>query len=1195
MHNHMVKVFFRCLLVASGILLMQTVQSQDPDKLVSLNLKNARLSDALNEVRKQTDMGFFYSVDDVNRNPAVTINVTKKKLSEVLDQLLAGTDMQYSIEKNTVIIKKKPVEKPEKKNVEPSPVTVSGTVLSDKKVALNGATVEDLSSGRSTVSDATGKYSILATRKGTLRFTYIGMKPQLINVRAEEDAISITQHIQMSEAPAQMSEVVVTGYQNIRKTDMVGSAASVKREDLFYDGTNSIERMLQGKLPGTVVMNNNGAVGTRQRVRVRGTSTLLSSQEPVWVVDGIIQTDPIPFNAAGLNDVGGNFDMVRNFIGNSIAWLNPNDIEDITVLKDAAATVLYGVKAANGVIVITTKKGKAGRMAVTYSGGMAITERLNYDRMNLMNSRERIDVSREIYENKLLGRQYAQNVGYEDALNRYLNKEISYEQFDKEVKAMELVNTNWMDLLYRAPFSQNHTLSISGGTDRVSYYTSVGMNQNLGTARGNDSKALNGTVSLDIKVNDKLNVGVRLNANLIKTKGFYGVDPYTYALKTSRAIPAFDENGKRKFYIDQYINDNPIRFNIQNELEETGNSNDQRNYNANINVNYLLMPGLRFESMLGATSSNIVGEGYASEYSHRVSLLRRYEYGSYTVADRFYQTSPLPHGGELSTTENRNTSLMWRNSLSWNKLYGRHRLGVLAGQELRSVKTDGVSSRVYGYFPDRGRNITLPPRQINDAIGAKIDNTLYESMSNTIVDREANFMSYYGSTTYSFDERYVFSASLRSDASNRFGQDKKHRFLPVWAVGARWNVHNEPWMQKQTWLSELNLRTSYGWQGNVAENVGPDLIAQLPTKVVNPTTGQYELLIKTLGYNDLRWEKTKTLNLGLDLGIAKNRFILSVEYYNKRTEDMIIFKKIPVSYGIDEMPVNAGNMSNRGIELTVSGTIVRSRNFIWNLSVNTSRNTNTLDTDVPRSETWRDAATGKFYKDGYAVSSFWVFEMKGIHPTDGYPMFDIPTRVENPKAVTDATEYMKYAGRLDPDFTGGISTSFRYKLLTLSASFNMALGGKRMLYNMFNTSELPSAYDNMPKEMVNRWKKPGDEKFTNIPGLPRGIYYPTSGTYDPAFEWMPNREGYEMSYELYNYSDVRVVNGSFLRCNNISLSYTLPSQLLQYVKLKNVTVTGSVGNPFIWVSKEFKGMDPEVATGNQPIPRVYSMALNVSF
>jgi TonB-linked SusC/RagA family outer membrane protein len=1178
---------------------MLSVKAQDPEKPVSLNLKNARLSDAVNEVSKQTALNFIYSVDDLNKNPLVTINVNKKRLSEVLDLLLQGTNMQYSIEKNTVIIKRKPTDNNGKKNLD-TLIKISGVVLTAKGTPLSGASVEDLSSGRSTITDALGKYTIAVGRQTTLKFTYIGMKPQTVAIRVEE-ANMLTQHVQMQVAPSEMSQVIFTGYQAIRKSDMVGSTTTVKREDLLFDGTNSIEQMLQGKMAGTVVMNNNGLVGTRQRVRVRGTSTLLSNQEPVWVVDGIIQTDPLPFQASSLNDVASNFDMVRNFIGNSIAWLNPNDIEDVTVLKDAAATVLYGVKAANGVIIIKTKKGKQGRMTVNYSAGVAITEKLNYDRLNLMNSKERIDVSREIYERRLLGTRVTEAVGYEYALKRYLDKEISYEQFDKEVKELEIVNTNWIDLLYRTPVSNYHTLSISGGTDRVTYYTSVGMNQNLGIARGNDSRSLNGTTNLDIKLTDQLTVGIRLGANLIKTEGFYAVDPFTYAQQSSRAIPAFDADGKLKYYEKGVYWGQHLRFNILNELAETGNTNDQRSFNAGINVNYAILPTLRFESVLGATSNNAVGEGYASEHSYYISTIRGYEYGAFGVGTREYQISELPHGGEFNSIESRNTSLTWRNSLAWNKLVGRHRFGALAGQEMRSVKTNGVSSIVYGYFPDRGRNITLPPPMIAnlDGIGTR-DNPRYKSMPHVITDREANFLSYYASATYSFDERYVITGSLRSDASNRFGQDKRHRFLPVWAGGVRWNVHNEPWMAKQTWLSELNVRASYGWQGNVAENVGPDLIAKLPGSVVNATTGEFELLIKSLGYADLRWEKTKTVNLGIDLGVAKNRFVMSVEYYNKKTEDMIIYKEVPVSYGIPNMPVNAGNMSNQGIELTLSGTLVRSTNFVWNLSVNTSKNTNTLDTDVPRNNSWQNAVSGKLYKQGYAVSSFWVFDYKGLDPQFGFPLFNIPQAADNPKTELDATQYLVYGGRFDPDFTAGFSTSFRYKRLSLSTSFNMALGGKRLLYKMFDDTGIPSAYNNMPKDFVNRWRQPGDEQHTDIPAIASWLYGP-GGVAQPPTTWVPNHTnngnfgGSEEVYDIYNYSDIRVVNGSFLRCNDISLSYNVAEQILKHVGIKNVAVTAAVRNPFIIVSKDYKGIDPEVATGNQPIPRVYSMGLNISF
>lgn len=1186
-------VVCRGLLLAAGLLFMLSLKAQDTEKPVSLNLKNAKLSEALNAVRKISQINLLYSVDDVNKFPVVTINVTNRPLSEVLNRLLDGTDMKFSVEKNTIIIKRKtPAEHSPGKNIDTT-VHVRGVVLNFKGQPLTGASVVDKVSGRSVITDGAGRYALQTPRRTSLTITYVGMKPQTVNIRANSD--DYTQNITMEDSPNEMNQVVITGYQTIRRSEMVGSANTVKREEMMYDGTNTVEQMLQGKLPGTVVMNQSGMVGTRQKVRVRGTSTLLSNQEPVWVVDGVIQTDPVPFEAQSLNDVGSSFDMMRNLIGNSIAWLNPNDIEDITVLKDAAATVLYGVKAANGVIVIKTKRGKAGRMAVNYSGGFAITERLNYDRLNLMNSKERIEVSREIYENKLMGRTVTTAVGYENALNRYLRKEIRYEEFNTMVKYLETVNTDWMKILYRTPFSHNHSISLSGGTDRVTYYASLATSQNYGIAKGNDTRNMTGKISLDAKVTDKLTVSAFLNAGMIRTSGFYTVDPFKYAQETSRAIPAFDESGKWAFYETPGFNGDTYRYNVLNELAETGNDNDQRNFNANLNINYNILNGLRFESMLGFISGTASGETWASEFSNYITNIRRFEAGEFGVGSRQYMESRLPHGGEYNAIENRNNSYNIRNSLSYNKVAGLHRFGAMVGQELRSTRSKGFSSRQYGYFPARGRNITNPPATVVESGVTKI-NPLYESIKSSILDREANFLSYYGSATYSYDERYVVTGSLRTDASNRFGQDKRHRFLPIWAGGVRWNVHNEPWMKDQRVISELNLRASYGWQGNVAENFGPDLIAQLPSSVVNRWTGEYELKIKSLGYADLRWEKTKTINLGIDLGVASNRFIMSLEYYRKRTEDLIIYKELPLSYGIEKMPVNGGNLDNEGLELSMSGTIIRSSELVWNLSFNTSRNRNRIVSEISRTEDWRTAASGTLAKQGYAVSSFWVMPFKGLDPVHGYPVFDIPDAKDNPAAAKDATVYMKYAGRLEPDFSAGLSNSVRYKSFSLVTSFNLQVGGKKILYNMFNGYNLPSAYSNMPKEFTQRWRKPGDEKLTNIPSIPSWLYNPVNGQTDVVYVKLPlNGTSYEAAYDLYNYSDVRVVNASFFRCNDISLTWNLPEKLLKKMAVRNLTISGSVRNAFIVVSSDFKGMDPEVATGNQPLPRVYSMQFNLSF
>ena len=302
---------------------------------------------------------------------------------------------------------------------------------------------------------------------------------------------------------------------------------------------------------------------------------------------------------------------------------------------------------------------------------------------------------------------------------------------------------------------------------------------------------------------------------------------------------------------------------------------------------------------------------------------------------------------------------------------------------------------------------------------------------------------------------------------------------------------------------------------------------------------------------------------------------------------MIIEKSVPYAFGVTSMPVNGGNMTNHGIEISVGFTPVRTNNFTWNVSMNTSKNFNKIESTLNENENWRAAAGGNLNKKGYAVSSFWAFDFVGLNPETGSAEFNIPSLEENPDGLMDATTFMKYMGKLEPDFSGGVSMSFRYKSLSLSTSFNLQVGGKKFLYEMFDESivaSTPSAYVNLPQELNKRWRKPGDEKFTNIPSLPS-----TSSTY----YILPNKAP-EYAPRLYNYSDARVVNASFLRCNSLSLSYTLPEKWVRRMYLKNLSLSASLSNPFMIVSKDLNGMDPEVATGAQPISHTYSFGINIS-
>lgn len=1182
------KLFLRMKILMIPLLVgvMHLSASTFSQTKVSLNMKDATVQEIFSSLEKMTSYTFLYKLDLVDKCGKMDVNATDKDFNQLLEDLLRPLGLSFTIDDQVVIVTASRVKDGEKKEI-----TIKGRVFMKDSTGIPGATVILKGTSTGVITNIAGEFTLTVPymESPVLIFSFLGMKTREVRYIGQKEMLVL-----MEEEVKAVEEVIVTGYQRIRKSDMVGSTNTVKREDLFFDGTNSIEQMLQGKLPGMLVMNTSGLVGKRQKVRVRGTSTLLGNQEPVWVVDGIIQEDPLPFDTRSLDALGNisqdNFDMVKDFIGNAISWLNPNDIENITVLKDASATVMYGVKAANGVIVITTKRGKAGRMSVNYSGNLTFTPRLTYEKMNLMNSKERVDVSREIYARGLTSdRRPLESIGYEGLLERYLAKEISYDEFDSGVKKLETMNTDWFDLLFRNSMSMNHSLSISGGTDKINYYGSVNATENKGTSVGNESTSYSASVGINAKFGERVDLNLRVNASTSETEGYYQVDPYGYATKTSRAIPCFDEEGKKYFYKDV----SGYMYNILHEISMTGNKNTNRSMGVSLSFRWDILKGLQFESTFGLNTSNVVGESFADEQSQYITKLRRYEFGSQRPTDVLYKRSQLPHGGELNTTEDRNFNYTWRNTLSYNYVLAeKHRFSLMLGQECRSNKYDGVASTIYGYFPGRGKSVSMPPLAVLSASGdgSYVPNDLLNKFNTVVTDRKANYLGYFASFSYGFNERYILTASIRSDASNRFGQDARNRFLPVWSMGVRWNVHYEPWMQNQRVISDLNLRVSYGWQGNVAENYGPDLIARIgngASAIDSYRTGEYMMFIKSLPYGNLRWEKTKSINLGTDFGLFENKITWTVEYYYKKTEDMIVEKEVPYAYGITSMPINGGNMSNQGVEISVGFTPVRTKNFVWNVSMNTSKNFNEVESDINENPSWKTAASGSLNKKGYAVSSFWAFDFKGLNPETGTAEFNLPSARENPDVYTDATSFMKYMGTLEPDFQGGVSMSWRYKSLSLSTSFNLQIGGKKFLYHVFAediVTSTPSAYVNLPKEMVKRWRKSGDELHTEIPALLSA----SSTRVD-----LPNGAT-EYSPRLYNYSDVRVVNASFLRCNSLSLSYTLPEKWVKRLYLKNLSLSASMSNPFKIVSKGFKGMDPEVATGSQPLSHTYSFGINVS-
>ena len=1006
-----------------------------------MNVGSTTLKSALANLKTQSGVNFVYNTKEVNDAVNVNVRLVEKTLDEALTEVLKATPYTYERVKDYILIT---VKKQDPKQVVMKSIT--GVVKDEENVPMTGVAVmlEGTSLGRATDIDGKYQFNNNIPEGGVLVFSFLGYETQRVVVGSPSVI-----DVKMKKKEMEIDEIVVTGYQVLNKDRIAGATSTIRAKDLYFDGVTNFEQSLQGRLPGLVVTNSTALTGVRQSVRVRGTSTLMGSQEPIWVVDGIIQEDPLPFQTKVLDAQGGitesNFDYIRNFVGSSISWLNPSDIESITVLKDASATAIYGVRAANGVIVINTKLQKGGPAKVSYSFGLNVGERLTYKKLELMNSKDRVAVSREIFERGLISNWSDNNIGYAGLLNQYLNKYITQDEFNEGVARLETNNTDWFNILFRNPVSHNHSINISGGSDKTTYYSSVSFNSVNNTAIGNQMKSYAASIGISSFFSSRFKVSFRLSGSHSKVDGFKQVSPYSYASETNRVIPAYENDGNLFYYQSET---NRFRYNFLNERDQSGLTTESTNVNTNLNLSYNLSKSLRYESVGSLNLSAVDGESYATEFTNYITAIRNYEYGSEKPNSENAKNSKLPVGGEYNFDGMKTISWNWRNSLSYNTIFKKvHAFTAMLGVEVSSKKYDGNSSTAYGYLRYRGKSFTqVPVTLTNPVSGAIYANSQIEKFSNLITDRLTNNMGLYFTINYAYDNRYVLNFSIRNDASNRFGRYSNENFNPVYAGGVKWNVSREKWFHKQNVISDLNIRASFGYQRNIAENFSPSLIVKIPrgaaATITDVNTQEEMLNISNLPYTDLRWEKTFSSNFGMDIGLFDNKVVFGADYYMKKGKDMITVLAIPVEYGIDGMPVNGGSMENSGYELSAMFTPVRTKDFTWSMNINTSKNKNQITKVGTQNVTWRTAVIGSMYKEGYSSSAFWVFKCDGIDQSTGYPIIDLTTK-EGSDPANDPTAYMVYAGKRDADFTGGLNSQFRYKQLSLSFNFQLTDWGQK--------------------------------------------------------------------------------------------------------------------------------------------------------
>ncbi len=1174
---------------------------------ITLQIHQESFDRIIESIRQQTHYEFVFKAEDIRNLGKMTISVKNVNIRQALDSLLKHTGLDYAIEQRTVLIKKRNTPQ----STEFTSKTLNGYMTELHKRPIPGVTVKLPGVAIGTATNQKGYfYFEVPVQSGMLEFSFVGFVTKKVNFTPQTND---TLRIVLEELIIGMEEVVVTGYQKMDKRHSTSAITSVKASDVLVPGMTSIDQALEGRIPELLLMSNSGEVGATPRIRVRGTSTLLGNREPLWVLDGFIMHDPVNVSVEDLN----NPDYI-NIVGNAIAGINPQDIERIDVLKDASATALYGTKAANGVIVVTTKKGAIGPARFSYNHSSKLTRRPRYtDRnINLMNSSERVQFGKELSDLHYKFPVNMPKVGYEGALYRYYNGVINYQQFEEEVRKYETVNTDWFDILTQDAYSHDHTFTVSGGSETMRYYISLGANFENGVSKTTNTQRYTAMVNMDMTFSPKIRANFALNGNIQQKNHLMPeIDAMDYAYNTSRTIPCYNEDGTLFYYDAIAYNganryDKSFRYNILNEISNSSNTYRGNTLGTNLTLRYNIMDDLEISVAGNYMHSSTMQEKWWGEKSHYITRWKNAEYeqqGNTGELGYCY----LPYGGILQTDHSEQDSYTFRTQIDYRKMFGedqQHLISATGGFEMNGSTSHTLGNQNVGYAKDRGMKFVNKVNTKDYPWYAKVLNGETNLISGIpAVGYGINrSLSGYVTLSYGYKEYFILNANGRFDASNKFGSRSNERLLPVWSVSGRWNL-KETFLKSSNFLSELSLRTSYGTQGNMLEDQSPNLL--LKQETLNPMYNENVSTVYRYPNPNLKWEETRQYNVELNIGMLDNRLRIGGTFYQKETENCFTTVQVSSVNGVPNHSyvMNGGDLHNSGYSIILYTVPVKNKNWQWSISTYFSGNINKVRSATVEKYTLDDYLNGTALVDGEAISSFYSYHFLGLSPVNGTPMFNDYTErrhlLENKTLEEIIMMTTEKSGQRDPIFIGSLSTSLTYKQFSLSMNMSYSLGSKVRLFGLYAPIISGVRADkNVRKEFVNRWMAPGDEKNTNIPAI-LSPSNPDYNTYYSHFSTLSAQltsiEKFANSvWDMYDKSDLRVVSGNYLKCSSLSLRYTLNSEWLKKTPFSNVQLSLNTMNLFTWSAKALKGQDPSQAGFAKPNLSVrpsYTFQLNVSF
>ena len=1066
---------------------------------------------------------------------------------------------------------------------------VSGMVFDKTGEPLVGANVR-VTLGRkvwTAQTDSKGAYRVklpagTSTAGLSISASYLGMKRQTKSGRS-----NVAHYDFMLDDHSQsLGEAVVTGYGTISSREKTSAITSLKMEEILMPGMTSLEQALEGRVPDMVFMQNSGEVGATARMRIRGTSTLIGNREPLWVLDGTPLSDPVDVTNEQLNDP----DYI-NYIGNAISGINPQDIERVDVLKDAAATALYGTRAANGVIVVTTKKGEPGPPRITYNSQLKYTARPRYsDRdIYLMNSQERVQFGQELMNLHYTFPNHMTMVGYEGAYHRFVTGQTDYNGFLAEVQRAETVNTDWFKLLTHDTFNHNHTVALSGGSETARYYASLGYNREEGVQLHHNNDRYTASLNMQTRIAKVIQANIRLNANVQKKTQLPGeIDLLGYAYGTTRALPAFNNDGSYFFYQRHAYNVGTDKneqykyaYNILNEIENAEKLYSSNGIMAALDLTY------RFKTLLDLTlttsyqrthSDNSTWFGEKSNYA---AQLRNAEYGQAPIPGD-YGLSDMPYGGVYNTGTNVNENFTLRAQANFRHALGekkQHLLSASLGYEMNVSNTDGFSENTRGFFKSRGlKYVNMTAEEMNRF--PKYASWVAHNHPTLRADK-THRLSGYAIFSYSYGSLFSLSANTRFDASNKFGSRSNEKFLPVWSASGMLNLKSLLLRQYDA-VSDLRLRTSFGKTGNMVDNQTPNLL--LRQESLDTYYGENVAKVDALPNPYLRWEQTDQWNVGVDASLFDYRLTVGVDAYYKHTKDAFDNTLVSPFNGVENYVMNGSDITNSGFSINLSAYLLKTRDWSWLVSANYSVVYNSINTKTANKYKIEKYLNGTAIMDRKSIGTFYSYNFIGLDPQNGLPLFDDYRDRQHLLEGQPLDRIMERVGLVsgsrEPNFAGSFYSTLRYQQWSLSASFNYALGNKIRKFALYkDVLDGVSSENNVRKEFTHRWRKPGDERHTQLPSL----ISPSDPAFgDNRYHWSAATPAATQGFEafadnywmMYDNSNARVVSGSYLRLSNLALRYQFTRKQLKGLPFSNLAFDAAMTNVFTLKSSALEGQDP---------------------